>query len=1586
LDIAYKKTSRGPLGDPEILIVDTLNVYAFYQDSSPPAGTKGIIGWPTLYPYNKHFVGRDQELDSLKKFISVQSDTQRICKQSIIGLPGVGKTQLALAYAHHAYGKKLYQAIIWLNREGDEGYFISLHRFATQILKLELNNLDKKASLYKIHEHLLQYPSILLIFDNVKTLNEIHEIIPIPEPTQNNQIHILATSVDPNFATDFEPIELKEFTALEATAYINKILDNPDSKDARLLAEILCFFPLALTQALAYIKLNYENNINKYLELYKKHKIRLLKDDKPFPGGIHAETVWASWTLALQKIMEDYPDEKDKLLCLLNRCAYLAPTGIPKEFLSNWVPEQYELNKCINVLKSYSLISSGKSKYTFDMHGLLQQVIRLKCSKPEKETILFEMANSYKKDVQSFDEDKVDTWNWISLLCEHIYCFYNEIVRTDKELHLIYEKEFFDNLFIVMNQFLSYMLNFKQDETIMELAENLLNIQNKYGFSNSEQQVKTLCLLGENAVLRGNKRAVEEYFSKAVPAADKLLKEAVKKFKLIFVPNLENDLPVVNDESLLVISNTNDYYVASDTFRSTKYKSSDDTIELDRKWFPSVEKPTESNEILFKEVIFPNVIIQDMYSDKNFHKLLKQYFEVNYSILVVDFSESNNWLKTGEEVQRDFIEEYKNNKLAIPFILNIDLADSNRSCYGWLYVENDSNTSTRKTIYFDMLGKLIESDFNEIFLHLNSYFSTLASSASALSISDQQYALFVEAVELLMNNQQTPPLSLDIVAEKDIYFKHAFFLYKVECMLLISQILLERGFPTFIMFYETRLSILDVLVTCSAWDKAMHFIDNPIIRNENFKINTRVKYVANLEFLSFAKQEGYEKNILYASITSVNEDFKISYSIIYIKALIQIATQYLARDDYEKSYDYYKNALDCVERFIQERSIKKVFKDIISYFSFIPSVFLKKSITDPLIIDNSYLSSLKENKFSLILLVSTLRRNWVLLLSGLWRPKKNGHLITKEACDRICALKDRHISRVFYCKLAFVLEKNNEFEKAAEYYATAIAEYTRELDDPTQLVSRIFSYNLIFLNKCLKNCLKYVVKFDFSSISFFGGDNLATGMSNVLLDINLSRSQNKEIFFQSKAFDIIFFFLFLSSMDKDQSLKSPLRFTNFTIVFNYLEEQFGPNTIHRVFAYELIKTENIALCKAIVEVMEGKESAVFYQNIAQHLSTSQEKAFEYLNYFTIEIFSNDGTSTSHEGNYSEAISCFLQACKLLLAEVGANDIRLALIFYNLGSAYMQLKKYKYAIIYLEKSAAIRKYFLGEDDPSFIEVQEKLQECQPHAETETLIEMPKVEVREKLFKHASDKQAKIQLSLETIKLSNYVLGNAVGQYDCFLDACAQALVSIGKTQENGEPHDIKSLDQLCHNYVLELDEKMHKGEISKAENWVYQKLGSSDTYNDYLAAIHLPKEGESTHHSESKHILLEAFIVCKQLNISIHCITFPSEYAVKQYGETIQHLLLRPQNTERTFLEHQFEINYQDETLIHLVAYKDHIVPLLKIPSHIAALVDAPSVSMQSLSSISYYQLAKINDQRRLNLNEANNLPRNAPGRKRSLTF
>ena len=1250
-------------------------------------------------------MGREPELDALKKFTSVKSHTQRICKQSITGLAGTGKTQLVSAYAHDAYVKKMYRAVIWLNRVGDEGYFISLHHFATQILKLELSNLDKKASLYKIKEHLLQYSSILLIFDNVKTLSEIEEIIPIPTPSQNNQVHILVTSVDPNFSTDFEVIELESFTEVEATSYIGKILKKPDLTDAKRLAETLYFFPLALTQALAYIKLHCKDksDINEYLELYETHKVELLRDEKPFPEDKHQQTVWVSWTLALQKIIEDYPVNKDKLLSLLNRCAYLASTDIAKEFLSNWVPDAYELNKCIAILKSYSLISSGKNSHTFDMHGLLQQMIRLKCSKPEEKIILAEMTRFFKKDVQLFDEDKVQSWSWMGLLYAHIHNFYNEIVGLNKKSQLEYEKESFGDLFIVANQFLSYMLNFKKNESVIQLAEHLVNIQNSNSFSNSAQQLETFCLLCKSAILQGKTEVVGEYFGRAIRATHQLRQDAI------------------------------------------------------------------------------------------------------------------------------------GNGLPIPVIVD-----------------------------------------------------------------------------------------------------------------------------------QVSLNMFDIFVSHGSWDGAMWLVNNffidHLVSNESLNFSKRVKFCANLEFLSFIEQKGPRGVLLNQLISKrINEDFKVNYSTTYISVLIQIATQHLVMEDYEASYHCYKSALRDTQQFIREESTKKLFETIIGYLSFIPSVFLKKPTITPIITDDFSFSQIEGKDLPFDLLQSIGERNWALLLSGVWRPQKNEYLITLEACDKIAnTLEDTGLSHVFYCKLAFILEKNNEFEKAAVYYAEALAHCVKILDAPRKMVLKTFSENLNFLKKRLKVCLKYVMKFDFNALTRFGSGNLGTGISKVELQIKLDNSRTSNVFFENDAFDFIFFFLFLHSKNQYQSLDDSQKFDSFHLIFNYLEAKFGSNVIHRLFAYKLIKTKDIAACKAMMEIMRTNKFSGFYQNIAQHLSINKEKAFEYLNDSNIETFGANGVSAYREKNYPDAIFYYLQSCKLLLSKVGGNDETLSTPLYNLGSAYMQIKEYKSAIIYLEKSTVIREKFLGKDDPSTIKVREKLKECQRHAHTEdeALVEIPRVQIREKLFKNSHDKQAKAQLLLETVQLRNYVLGNTLDQYDCFFDACAQALASIDKTQENGEPHDVQSLRQLCHHYVCELDEKMHKGEMSKEERWIYQKLSISDKYNDYLAAIYLPTEAQVHYQKYTVwERFINAFIICKKLNIGIHWIHIqPEDPAEWESGEQIVHLLQKAQGTEMTLLQHQFEMNDQDDALIHLIDYEERVAPLLRFRPSLHQQSHTTANTLSHINMTHAYQL------------------------------
>lgn len=137
-----------------------------------------------------HFTGRMLELEQLQSAFSKGSD--RIpSRAAVFGMPGLGKTQLALKYAASAYTYR-YSHIFWISaasvgkiREGYETILDSLElpeRFSSeQHLKVAA------VKRWLEDEHLAESPSWLLIFDNAKedTVHTIREILPKSNPKGN---------------------------------------------------------------------------------------------------------------------------------------------------------------------------------------------------------------------------------------------------------------------------------------------------------------------------------------------------------------------------------------------------------------------------------------------------------------------------------------------------------------------------------------------------------------------------------------------------------------------------------------------------------------------------------------------------------------------------------------------------------------------------------------------------------------------------------------------------------------------------------------------------------------------------------------------------------------------------------------------------------------------------------------------------------------------------------------------------------------------------------------------------------------------------------------------------------------------------------------------------------------------------------------------------------------------------------------------------------------------------------------------------------------------------------------------------------
>src|SRR5260221_5988482 len=77
---------------------------------------------------NRLFTGRENYLEQVVDHFKAETTI------ALSGLPGIGKTQLALEYAHRCYRTKMYSAVLWLN--ADKASLQSSYADLAEVLKL----------------------------------------------------------------------------------------------------------------------------------------------------------------------------------------------------------------------------------------------------------------------------------------------------------------------------------------------------------------------------------------------------------------------------------------------------------------------------------------------------------------------------------------------------------------------------------------------------------------------------------------------------------------------------------------------------------------------------------------------------------------------------------------------------------------------------------------------------------------------------------------------------------------------------------------------------------------------------------------------------------------------------------------------------------------------------------------------------------------------------------------------------------------------------------------------------------------------------------------------------------------------------------------------------------------------------------------------------------------------------------------------------------------------------------------------------------------------------------------------------------
>lgn len=382
--------------------------------SSPALERQTIIHNLIHHPSDPSFTGRKTYLDE-KTGVLVQSLAEN--KEAVVvisGPGGIGKSQLANAYAHRAFrDTKQYTLIWWFDAQHEGNLEESYKELAKNLihnkklipdinnhcmaLENELKSIEDKPnrnmdSLISKTKEILGLVNIswLLIFDDIYNDKKwIVKYLYILRNINYNQ-HIIATSrllILPPILV-FKPFQLVSLTRRESIDLIQKILatksinskDNSFSLDhLYLLSEALNDFPLALTLAASYLvnnKHGEEIAIGSYLQELDKNASRVW--NKHAEQVIENEEVNITWKISLDRIRRQQRNEQ--AILLLKYMAYLNTVAIPRKFIKKLAEmrssllDSLELGKSLDILEAYSLIK--KTDDVFSIHPLIQALAR----------------------------------------------------------------------------------------------------------------------------------------------------------------------------------------------------------------------------------------------------------------------------------------------------------------------------------------------------------------------------------------------------------------------------------------------------------------------------------------------------------------------------------------------------------------------------------------------------------------------------------------------------------------------------------------------------------------------------------------------------------------------------------------------------------------------------------------------------------------------------------------------------------------------------------------------------------------------------------------------------------------------------------------------------------------------------------------------------------------------------------------------------------------------------------------------------------------------------------------------------------
>jgi tetratricopeptide (TPR) repeat protein len=380
---------------------------------TPRAASPAV--WGGVPPRNRYFAGRFDVLDEIRRTLR-RSARAAVLPQTLHGLGGVGKTQVAIEFAHRF--KSDYDLVWWVPAEDE----LSIRRsLVSMARKLGLAQADDaqlviESALDELRLGRL-YARWLVVFDNAAEPEVVRPYLP------TGSGHILITSRNRSWITASSVIEVDVFQPDESVEFLTRRWAGLTDEEAAQLAERLGHLPLALDQAVA-VHEQTGMPLSEYLRNFDASPVRLLGETIPTDYPV---SVAKTWQLAFERLAANSPAAAQ----LLQLCAFLSshPIAVPMIHdgraaslpspLKQALQEDLMYRKAVADIGKYALAQIDPGRDFITVHTLVRTVLQHSLPEAQQETFS-RMAQDVLAHANPGTPDRAETWTRHARIAPHV--------------------------------------------------------------------------------------------------------------------------------------------------------------------------------------------------------------------------------------------------------------------------------------------------------------------------------------------------------------------------------------------------------------------------------------------------------------------------------------------------------------------------------------------------------------------------------------------------------------------------------------------------------------------------------------------------------------------------------------------------------------------------------------------------------------------------------------------------------------------------------------------------------------------------------------------------------------------------------------------------------------------------------------------------------------------------------------------------------------------------------------------------------------------------------------------------------------